>query len=151
MKTGRLIVNEKRGRWSAALRREPALADVHVHETRALNHCWRELAAWPASFLVWEATLENTQELIDGIMRLVREYPQTAAVAVAERPCRVLEWVVREAGAIHFVASPRQLVELARMAQRHLAVAPPAELSPLEGIWAELPWTDFFGDHHHVR
>ena len=47
---------------------------------------------------------------------------------------------MREAGAVDFVSSVRQVGLLARLACRHLAQVPPPQQSLTERIWAGLPW-----------
>ena len=51
-----------------------------------------------------------------------------------------LSWLMREAGAVHFVDSVRQVGLLARLACRHLAQVPPPQQTLTERIWAGLPW-----------
>ena len=139
MHTARLITCERRGIWAAALRRE---SQCTVFETRALAACWRELTARPHSFLVLELTSENGELLIGRLSGLGREFPGAAAVVVAERSLRRLEWLVREAGALHFEVSFRRLRLVAEMARRHLALAPVAEPTPAERILGTLPWSN---------
>ena len=137
MNAARLIVCETRGGWAAALRRE---VDGRVYETRSLAACWRELAEWPHSLLVLEGTLDNCVELTGRLADLRREYPGAVAVVVTERHLRALEWLARESGAAHFVASPRDLKPVAQLARRHLAAAPALDLPPAQRILASLPW-----------
>jgi hypothetical protein len=139
MNRARLITCERRGRWAAALRRESA---VTLCETRALAACWRELASRPHSFLVLELTHENAEVLLGRLSDLGREFPHAAAVVVAERPLRRLEWLVRESGAIHFEVSRRRLRFVANMARRHLNLAPVTDLTPTQRILDNLPWPD---------
>ena len=139
MNTARLITCEKRGGWAAALRRE---TDCTVYETRALAACWREVTSRPHSFLVLELTRDNGELLIGRLADLGREFPGAAAVVVAERRLRRLEWLVREAGAMHFEVSPRRLRLVAEMAHRHLAAAPVADLTLTQRILESLPWSN---------
>jgi hypothetical protein len=139
MNTARLITCEKRGSWASALRRH---IDFTVYETRALAACWREVTARPHSFLVLELTRENGELLVGRLNDLGREFPGAAAVVVTERHLRRLEWLVREAGAIHFEVSPRRLRFVAEMARRHLSAAPAADLTPTQRILESLPWSN---------
>ena len=59
---------------------------------------------------------------------------------VADRQWADYEWLMREAGAVHFVCSPRRVGPLAQLACRHLAQVPPPQQSLTERIWAALPW-----------
>jgi hypothetical protein len=139
MDTARLITCERRGSWAAALRRE---SDYTVYETRALAACWRELTCRPHSFVVLELTGDNGELLIGRLCQLGREFPGVAAVVVAERRLRRLEWLTREAGAVHFEVSPRRLRFVAEMARRHLSIAPAADLTLSERLLQSLPWPD---------
>jgi hypothetical protein len=59
---------------------------------------------------------------------------------VAARSLAGWQWLVREAGAVHFSCSPRQLGPLAEMACRHLASVPLPPQSLTDRILAGLPW-----------
>ena len=137
MQKARLIVYEKRGVWASALRRE---VEQRVYEMRSIAACWRELVNWPFSFLLLELTAENGELLISRLGDLDREYPGSATVVLAERCLAGYEWLVREAGAVHFVTSPRCLRPVAKMIGRHLESVPRVELSLREKVVASLPW-----------
>ncbi len=135
----RLIVCERTGRWAVALRRELAEAGVRVWETRTLDGCWSELAQSPTSFLVVELG-GNVAGLLGRMTRLPREFPAARLAVVADHALAGYEGLMREAGAVHFVSSPRQTGPLAQLACRHLAQVPPPPQSLTERIWANLPW-----------
>lgn len=136
----RLIVCERTGQWAAAIGRLLGAAGPRVLETRSLAECWGTLRARPASFVILELTRGNFGPLLDGLAWFGRELPLAAAAVVAERSLAASEWIVREAGAIHFVTSPRSVEGLARAARRHLQQAPRLRPSLAEQIWARLPW-----------
>lgn len=136
----RLIVCEHEGRWAIGLRRELAGPGVRVDEARSLPECWAMLARWPASLLVVELTRRNARALIERMASLGREYPRARIAVVAERSLAPWEWLMREAGAVHFTVSPRRLGALARLAVRHLGAAPRPARSLTERIWDHLPW-----------
>jgi hypothetical protein len=135
----RLIVCERTGRWAVVLRAELAGAGVRVWETRILDDCWSELAKSPASFLVVELG-GNAAELLRRMARQPRDFPAARVAVVANRSQAGRQWLMREAGAVHFVCSPRQVGPLAQLACRHLAQVPPPPQSLAEQIWANLPW-----------
>ncbi len=136
----RLIVCERTGQWAAAIGRLLGVAGPRVLETRSLGECWAALRARPASFAVLELTRGNYGPLLDGLAWLGREMPLAAAAVVADRSLAASEWIVREAGAVHFETSPRRLLGLAGAARRHLQQAPRLRPSLTEQIWARLPW-----------
>jgi hypothetical protein len=135
----RLIVCERSGRWAVALRRELAGSGVRVWETRTLADCRNELVASPASFLVAELG-RNVAGLLGLLARQPRQFPAARIAVVADRDHAAWEWLVREAGAVHFLTSPRCAGMLARLACRHLAQVPPPSQSLTERIWSSLPW-----------
>jgi hypothetical protein len=135
----RLIVCERSGRGAVAMRRELAEGGIRVWETRTLADCWSELAHSPASFLVLELG-SNIADLLQRMARLPREFPSARLAAVADRSLARYEWLMREAGAVHFLCSVRQAGPLAQLACRHLAQVPPPPQSLTERIWASLPW-----------
>ena len=136
----RLIVCERSGEWAAALRIELIQSGVKLRECRGLPDAWTALAETSGAFLVAEATRENLSELAERLSRLRRDFPLARAAVVADRGLAECEWFMREAGAIHFVTSPRQLQPLAALVVRHLAGVPPPPQSVAEQIWASLPW-----------
>ena len=136
----RLIVCEREGRWAVALRRELPVHGVRVHETRSVAECWEMLARRPASFVVAELTRSGAEALLEQMAWLQRDFPGARVAVVAERPLASCEWLLREAGAVHFTVSPRELGPLACLAVRHLEVAPPPQWTLAERIWADLPW-----------
>ena len=77
-----------------------------------------------------------------------QEAREVSAATAARRSPRLplsalpstLAWVLREAGAVHFVDSIRRVAPLARLACRHLAQVPPPQQSLSERIWTNLPW-----------
>jgi hypothetical protein len=137
MQKARLLVYERKGTWAAALRRE---VPERVYELRSIAACWRELADRPYSFLLLELTAENNELLISRLADLDREYPGAAAVVIAERRLAHYEWPVREAGAVHFVVSPRCLRPLGGMIDRHWSSVPREDLPFAEQVIADLPW-----------
>ena len=136
----RLLVCERSGQWAGALRHELAETGLHVWETRSLAECWELLAATPASFVVVELTESHAEGLLRRMTRLERDFPLAQVAVVAQRRLADWQWLVREAGAVHFTCSPRQLAPLAEMACRHLAGVPPPPQSLTDRIWAALPW-----------
>ncbi len=98
------------------------------------------LAEAPAGFLVLELTGKNGSWLVDTLVELQRHWRGARAAVVAERSLAEWEWLMREAGAVHFLTSPRRLAPLIDLACRHLAAAPVPRQTLSERIWASLPW-----------
>ena len=123
-----------------ALRRELAATAIPVHEARSIAECRDMLPRYPASFLVAELTPNSIDPLLARVAILEQDFPLARFAVVAERELSAYQWVMRQAGAIHFVVSTRDLAPLARGICRHLQRGPAPEPSPAERIWAELPW-----------
>ena len=136
----RLIVCERTGRWAVALRRELAGSDVRVYETRSLVECWKGLAESPAGLAVVELSAGNVAPLLQRLAGLDRDFPLARVAVVADRSLAKYEWLIREAGAVHFTCSSRQLGPLARVVAGHLDQAPSPPQTLVEQIWARLPW-----------
>ena len=147
----RWIVLERTGRWAVALRRELPGPGVRIHETRSVPDCWEMLARHPASFVVAELTRANAGALLDRMAWLERDFPLTRVAVVAERSLASCEWLMREAGAVHFTVSPRQLRPLVCLAVRHLEAAPRPQRSITEQISASLPWGPAAGNRPGPR
>ena len=141
----RLIVCERTGRWAAALRHELVDSGVRVWETRALDDCWNELAESPASFVVLELGAD-VAGLVGRVMCQAGQFPAARLAVVADRSLVDHQWLMREAGAVDFLCSPREAGSLAQLACRHLAQAPPRQQGLAERIWASLPWAAGSGE-----
>lgn len=141
MPLARLICCEKTGRWAVGVRRELG-GRPRVYETRSLADCSAEVVVSPASWLVLEATATNVDNLAAFLAELRWRFPLARAMVCGERAVSSYEWLLREAGAVQAVFSPRELAPAARMAMRHLAAAPEPALSLRERQWAKLPWGD---------
>jgi len=134
----KLIVCEKTGRWATAWRQ--AIDGSQIFETRSLADCWEELTNYPASLIALETTSANLEQVATWIARLGRFFPSARAVVLAQRTLQPAAPPLREAGAIHFLCTPRKIDSLARLAERHLATAPKKPRSPSEQIRDRLPW-----------
>jgi hypothetical protein len=136
----RLIVCESSGQWSIGLRGELSEAGIRLWECRSLPEAWEALSRTPAAFVIAEASHEKLDDLLRRIAWLSRDFPQARIAVVAPRNMARYQWLLREAGAIHFLTSPRRLAPLAGLVVRHLANVPLPPQTMLERIWASLPW-----------
>jgi hypothetical protein len=136
----RWIVYERTGLWARGLRGEPAAAGLRIHEVRSLADCWEMLDRFPSSFVVVEVSRSEIGAVLARLTRWEREYPFARTAVVAERSLAGWEWVLREAGAVWFTASRRELLALAAIARRHLKQVPEPEMGIVERIWSRLPW-----------
>ena len=137
----RLIVCEQGGRWAVALRGHLGDSGPRLYETRSLAECWAMLCRCPASFLIVEVTWANAEALAQRMAQFERHYPLARMAVVAGRDLAGLEWLLREAGSVHFATSPRHAGSLAQVVCRHLARMPKLKQTYVQRVWAELPWS----------
>src|SRR5947207_957813 len=114
-----LIICERDGSWATALAQRLAGREVRIRQTRSLAAAKQELRAAPASCLVVAMDVAEVGNVVQFLSALERQFPGSCAIVVAPRSMRRYEWLVREAGAVHFTASPRQLGPVANLAVRH--------------------------------
>ncbi len=91
--------------------------------------------------LVIELSPENAGPVFKLLANLERDYPTARAIIVAARSMNEYEFLARELGAIHFTTSPRQMMPVAGVVERHFARIPQPQLSVTERIRATLPWS----------
>jgi hypothetical protein len=146
-----LIVMERSGDWAAALRLRLERSAVRLIETRMLEQCWQRLVEQPTSLAAMELTAENVRPLLAVLLRMQDELPEVRAIVLAERKLAAYENLVREAGAIHFVVSPRSLGDVAELVHRraiqlYASAARQADdlEDPRPAILANLPWSETF-------
>lgn len=143
----KLIVLESTGDWAAELIRRLPPA-VSLVETRTLDDVWSELDGAPA-IVALEFTPARADELLAALIRLDRECPQAASVILADPHDAAWESICREAGAVQFISSRRNVDQLVKLVRHQLAVSPrelvsaPIENTSLEEqILADLPWAN---------
>jgi hypothetical protein len=135
-----LIVCERRGVWATALVRHLP-SPLQMIQARAVSQCKSELERCPAAFLVLEVARDNLASMLELLRRLEWRFPAARALVVAPRDMLDYEWLLREAGAVHFCVSPREGKSLARVAERHLRGAAQSINGPLARLRAQVPWT----------
>jgi hypothetical protein len=140
MAGARWIVSECSGRWAIGLRREPGCAGIRLYETRSVADGWSMLEQFPSSFLVAELTRTNARPLLERMAELERSYPLARVAVVAERSLADYEWLAREAGAVWFAASTRELGPIVAIAVRHVQLAPAPQGTLVQRIYSSLPW-----------
>lgn len=135
----RWIVSEPSGRWAIALRREAGQEGPRLFETRSLADAWSMVEGFPASFVIAELTPAGSGPLLDWMVRLLQTFPMARIAVVADRALSDWEWLMREAGATWFAASPREVRPMVAIARRHLRLVPAAG-DFIEELWDRLPW-----------
>jgi hypothetical protein len=141
-----LIVLERDGHWAAALRRELDSAGVRATliENRSWDEVWNALGEFPTALVAAELTEATAERLLAVLARIERRHPQAAMFVVADRRLAAYRDLLREAGALHFITSPRRLFEIGEIVSRRAARFQSAvgSAAPLEEIRANLPWAE---------
>jgi hypothetical protein len=139
-----LIVLELDGHWAAALRRAIGEPAVRLVEVRSWDECWRRLQEHPSALVGVELTDANIDAVVAALGRIDRQFPQAAPLIFAERKLARYRGALCEAGALHFVTSPRELGGVNEILCRrsHFSETVAGASNRLDEIVAELPWRD---------
>jgi DNA-binding NtrC family response regulator len=141
MSTCRLIVCEKSSHWAAALRGSLAGERPAVREVRSLAHVERALVESSSSVVALEVSTANLEAVLVFLERAARHFDQARFVGLVASGLAQAAPLLREAGAIDVLVSVVEIKRLARLAQRHHAIAPPADPRTMRQFVAErLPW-----------
>lgn len=148
-----LFVCEQSGNWALQLRRlTDGASDVRIVETRSAGECVEALgrvptSRVPTSWVAVELAAGNCEAALDLLLALDARFPQARTVVLAARSMTAYRWLVRELGAVGFIASPWQLPTLVEMLSRNAAVtheqqdiAQDQTLNIAAEIWERLPW-----------
>ncbi len=141
-----LIVCEKSNRWAIALRSVLASSRIPVVETRSWPDAWHALQEVPRSVVAIELRRGNLVEIVRGLVLMRCDAPQAAAIVLGDPSLASAEWTLREAGAVHFVTSPRNLTPVASLVLRLLTTAELPSPNEREAIWERLPWKKWRGE-----
>ncbi len=140
MRSARIIVCERTGRWAASLRCMPQLAAVSISETRMLTECAARLRENQTSVLVVEAVTDKVPDVCRWLKEQADRFMNMRSVIVVSPLDRAADAVLRTAGAHHIVSSVVELNRLARWIARHVDSAPSSRSSVRQWTWARLPW-----------
>jgi hypothetical protein len=113
-----------------------------MRQTRGLGECAAELADAQSSLVVLELTRQNFSGVLRLVSELGRKHPVARAIVLAERGLEDYEWLLREAGAIHFTSSPRELAGLERLVRNHFRRLPVIPTTLAAQVWETLPWSE---------
>jgi hypothetical protein len=109
-------------------------------ELRGLAQCEAAVAETPASLLAAEITVTNLTAVIDLMDRIGRRFSQSRWVALLTPELGPAQLLLREAGAIDVLSTALEAPRLARLARRHLALAPTEAFDLHELINRRMPW-----------
>lgn len=117
------IVCEKTPYWALAFRHWLRSQSIHLVETRSFANLREELKTDANYVVALELRGENAEKLFGELNHLRIRYPKVASMVVSSRGFRSLEWLFREAGAMYFLDSPRELAGAMRGVRRHLELS----------------------------
>jgi DNA-binding NarL/FixJ family response regulator len=140
--SSRLIVLERDGHWAAALRREFDEAAVRITETRSWDEMWQLLAQSPGELVAAELSAANPERMFAALAQVERRHPQAAIIVLADRRLAPYRDLLLEAGALHFITSPRRLHEIRGIVKRRAARFGVTAHDRLDEIRNNLPWTE---------
>ncbi|MBN8626514.1 MAG: hypothetical protein J0M17_13585 [Planctomycetes bacterium] len=151
-----LLICERTGTWAAALRRgvrsTAERPTPRIIETRSLVECRKgfdgpssdDFAVAP---LVVESTIGDLADLLDLLTVHLRRRPRVPRFVVGPLPSDDFELLLSEAGAVDWIASPRNVGRIVQTLRRYdpRIAAPPVDLlkpqtSLTDRLRASLPW-----------
>ncbi len=141
MSQSQVIICERTGVWAAALAQHLP-REMRLRQTRALSECTAALAVAPMSLVALEANPGNLNGILSWLVQLPVRFPFARAVVLADRGLANYEWLLRDAGAVHFTTSPRELNCLAPLVRNHLSRLPTSKAGFAELVWDSLPWSE---------
>ncbi len=136
----RLILCEQSGIWAAAMRRAYPQVSRYWRRFPTWWASWEAFRQRPQSFLVVELTSENLSEILNALRWMECFAPGGRLAVLADRRWAGLEWMLREAGIVHWTTSLRAVGPLVEMALGHLKRSARPAATLRERIWRRLPW-----------
>jgi hypothetical protein len=151
-----LLICERTGTWAAALRRVDRSTieqpPPRIVEARSLVECRKGFdgpssADFAVAPLVVESTIGDLADLLDLLTVHVRRRPRVPRFVVGPLPSDDFELLLREAGAVDWIASPRGVDRIVQTLRRYdPSVAAPRvsllepPISLTDRLRASLPW-----------
>jgi hypothetical protein len=143
-----IILYETSGHW-ATLIRGRLLEEFALIETRSIDETTDTLQKFRKSLVLLQLHPRQSKRIVTLLRRLDFEFRQSSAVVLGDRRLRpAWEDLVREAGAIDYIKSPRQIGRLINLIEHHSQLVRrnaseiDSDLFLEERILANLPWGD---------
>lgn len=143
MPAAQFILCEKSSRWAVAVRAAQPESTLLIVQTRSLAQCEAALRESPASLVAVEVTAMALAAVLELIARAGRSFPAARFATLLDAGLESAEPLLREAGACEVFCSTREAASLARLASRHVALAPHEEIGWREAIASRLPWASW--------
>ena len=142
MTTARIIVSETSGRWAFAFRTALANSGVSLTEVAGLAGAFERLHDDSQAVLAFEASEAVAEEGMRRLQRSRRRNPRRGVIVLLDGALAASESLWREAGAVAVVASPRQLVPVARLIRRYFDTQETPPQTIREAVWHRMPWSE---------
>jgi hypothetical protein len=118
-----LFLYERTGRWAASLRRHGLVERLQLIETRSLAELDEELALWRGGLVGLELSEDSAGRIVEWLARHELKCGSAIALVFADRKLAGYEMLCRELGAVHFVVSQLEVIELGPFFDRYLSGA----------------------------
>jgi hypothetical protein len=141
MSKRRVIVCERTGIWATVLARALS-GDAHLVQVRGLAECVGRLREAPASVVALEVSRASLAAALEFLGELPLRYARARAIVLCAGELGGWELPLREAGALHVVASPRELAGLRRTIVGHFDRVGSVPTDLAARVWESLPWSD---------
>ena len=123
MPVARCIVCERSEKWAVALRRPLQNGRAPGVETRSLDECWNEVVGQSGQSRGGGGDARRIWSRWCPGCGGCRRVSAARVVVLGSRGLEAGQWLLREAGAVHVVFSPREWPPVVRIVQRHLGAA----------------------------
>ena len=141
MTRAQLILWERTTCWAPALRQAISDQPIRLVETRTWTECLGYLCEASGSVVALELAEQGAKNVLAALEELDRRFPGAVPIVLAARGMRAHGPLMREAGAMRFVSSPRRLEVVAQLVRRHLDRMPDQTDDQRDAVWARMPWT----------
>jgi hypothetical protein len=139
MSAAKVLICETSGDWAALVRHDTA-GGLAIVEVRQFDELWPRLRDAPQAVVAIELCSGRGWELLASLGRLNHEFPQALTVVLAQRHLRNWEDICREAGAVAFVAGPRNIGGLVEIIGYRSWAEDDEQLLLEDRVLANLPW-----------
>lgn len=141
-KSPAIVVYERTGVWTPAVRFAALQQGVRVIETRQIDAALKIALERPMCVIGWEVTADSQRAMVDALDAAAK-IPTCYSLILINRDPQVNELAWRQLGAVHVIKSPRNCEAILRIAKKAFVgvTAPSGNIE--DRILAQLPWADF--------
>jgi hypothetical protein len=100
----------------------------------------QELRTRTAALVAVEVSPDNAEAVCRRLADLTQRPQRVYAILLADRSLQKAEWLLREAGAVQVLFSPRDVLRLRPLWERFRVQKPSSRTTFREHVWSRLPW-----------